>query len=279
MYRLELGTSVKLVFKGQVNPDYYQELKEIKRLGFESVEVSMGSVGGYKFNMEKATEVAADALQAVLDEGLILNSVHMPFQRFIYISSCDEGVRAWASDEFRKLIEVCNPFKPRNYVFHSKVGRAEEGLVEARKPALFKTFREMIAATDSNVCIENMTSTSYPNTIDAMKEVLQEVENSKCCIDMNHFMYNKPEDAIIALGKWLRNIHVSDYDGTMEKHWMPKTGAIDWMKVIGALEQVGYQGAFTYEVLADPNKRPYSFAEIRENYDQLFEEYNKLRSH
>ena len=278
MYRLELGTSVKLVIKGQFNPDYYQELKEIKRLGFESVEVSMGSVGGYKFTMEKATEVAPAALQAVLDEGLILNSVHLPFQRFVYISSCDEGVRAWASDEYRKLIEACNPFKPRNFVFHSKVGREEEGLIEARKPALIKSYREIVAATDSNVCIENMTATSYPNTIDRMLEVLQQVENSKCCIDINQSQYDKPEDMIVALAPWLRNLHISDNDGKMEKHWMPKTGTIDWMKILGALEKIGYQGAFTYEVLADPNGRLYTFAEIRENYDQLFEEYNKYRS-
>lgn len=278
MYQLELGTSVKLFWKGALNPDYRQQLKEIKRLGFQSVEVSMGQVGGYKLTMEMATQVAPEALQAVLDEGLIVNSVHMPFHRFVYISSCDEGVRAWASDEYRKLMEACNPFKPRNFVFHSKVGRDEDGLVEARKPALVKTFREIVACTDSNVCIENMNATSYPNTIDRMLEVLQQVENGKCCIDINHSLYNKPEDMIVALAPWLRTIHVSDNDGTNEKHWMPKTGAIDWMKILGALEKIGYQGAFTYEVTADPDGRPYSFAEIRENYDQLFEEYNKYRS-
>ena len=278
MYQLDLGTSVKLFQSGALNPNYRQELKEIKRLGFKTVEVSMGQAGGYKVTLEKATELAADALQAVLDEGLILNSVHLPFARFVYISSCDEGVRAWAIDEFRKLIEACNPFKPRNLVFHSKVGRAEEGLVEARKTALIKSYREMVSCTDSNVCIENMTATAYPNTIDTMLEVLQQVENSKCCIDINHSLYNKPEDMIVALAPWLRNLHICDNDGVMEKHWLPKTGTNDWMKIIGALEKIGYQGAFTYEVVKDPNGRPYSFAEIRDNYDQLFEEYNKFRS-
>ena len=37
MYQLELGTSVKLFWKGALNPNYYQELKEIKRLGFKKV--------------------------------------------------------------------------------------------------------------------------------------------------------------------------------------------------------------------------------------------------
>lgn len=275
MYRLELGTSVKLVFKGQVNPDYYQELKEIKRLGFESVEVSMGSVGGYKFTMEKATEIAADALQAVLDEGLILNSIHLPFQRFIYISSYDEGVRAWAVDEFRKLIAICDKYHPAHYVFHSKTGRQEEGLWELRTPALIRSFRELVGATANNICMENMVG-AYPSTVDAMREILEQVEGGKCCIDTNHFLHDKTQDAILALGKWLTTIHVSDYDGVYEKHWLPKQGVNNWMKIIDALKTVGYNGAFTYEV--ESQKYGYSYADIRANYESLFEEYDKFSS-
>jgi len=40
--------------------------------------------------------------------------------------------------------------------------------------------------------------------------------------------------------------------------------------VLAALEKVGYQGVFNYEVL-----EKYSFAQIRENYEELLEEYNR----
>ena len=118
---------------------------------------------------------------------------------------------------------------------------------------------------------------AYPSTIADMIEVLEQVEGGKCCIDTNHFLQDKVQDAILALGKWLTTIHVSDYDGVYEKHWLPKQGVNNWMKIIGALETVGYNGAFTYEV--GSTKYGYSFADIRANYESLFEEYDKFSSH
>ncbi len=275
MYRLNLGISVRLFNKDGRNEKFSQELKAIKSEGFQSVEVSLGRVGGYKMNMEKCMLQVEDGLKEVLDEGLILNSIHMPFQRFIYISSYDEGVRAWAIDEFRKLISICDNYNPAHYVFHSKMGTKEEGLWDLRKPALIRSFQDMVASTINNVCMENMVG-SFPNTVAAMREILEQVPNGKCCIDTNHFLYDKTQDAILALGEWLTTIHVSDYDGVYEKHWLPKQGVNNWMKIIGALQTVGYNGAFTYEV--ESQKYGYSFADIRANYEKLFEEYDKFSS-
>lgn len=269
MYQLDLGTSVKLYTKEGLNPNFTQDIKEVKKENFQCVEVSLGAVGGYKLSMERCIQTVEDGLKTVLDAGLRINSIHMPFQRFIYISSCDEGVRTWAIDEFRNLIAVCDKYNPSNYVFHSKTGREEEGLWEVRKPALVRSFRDMVGMTKNNICMENMVG-SFPNTISAMLEVLEQVENGKCCIDMNHFLLDKPEDGILALKKCLTTIHVSDYDGVYEKHWMPLEGTNNWMKIIGALESIGYNGAFTYEV-----NTGYAFADIRRNYEKLFEEYNK----
>lgn len=275
MYRLDLGISIRLFEKDGWNKNFFRDLKEIKREGFQSVEVSLGKVGGYKVNMEQCILQVEDGLKAVQDEGLILNSIHMPFQRFIYISSYDEGVRAWAVDEFRRLIEVCDGYDPKHYVFHSKVGRKDEAFWELRKPSLVRSFREMVAMTKNNICVENMVG-SFPNTISDMLEVLEQVEGGKCCIDTNHFIQEKASDGILALGKWVKAIHVSDHDGSFEKHWMPKQGVDNWIEIIGALEKIGYDGAFTYELYQD--KYGYTYAEIRENYETLFAEYNKLTS-
>ena len=276
MYRLELGTSIRLFKQKGKNENFLRDLQEIKKEGFDSVEVSLGKVGGYEMNMEKCIFQVEDGLKAVCDVGLKLNSIHMPFQRFIYISSYDEGVRAWAMDEFRQLIERCDKYNPGNYVFHSKTGRKEEGLWELRKPALIRSFQEMVKMTPNNICMENMVG-SLPNTVASMIDILQQVDGGKCCIDTNHFMQDKTSDAILALRDWLTTIHVSDYDGVFEKHWLPKQGVNNWMKIIGALEQIGYNGVFTYE--AEVEKYGYSYAEIRANYEKLFEEYNDSRLH
>ncbi|MBO4323395.1 MAG: sugar phosphate isomerase/epimerase [Clostridia bacterium] len=275
MYRLKLGTSVRVFERDGVSETFRGDLKEIKREGFYSVEATLGKVGGYGMNMERATKEVGDCLKAVLDEGLVLNSIHLPFQRFIYISSYDEGVRKWAVDEFKKLIAECDKYGPKHYVFHSKTGLEEEGLWGLRIPALIKTFRELVASTKANICMENMVG-SYPKRISHMVEVLEQVDGGKCCIDTNHFLNDKVEDAVFALKKWLTTLHVSDYDGVYERHQMPKTGVNDWMKIIGALEEIGYDGVFTYELRK--KEFGYSYADIRKNYEELFEEYNKNSS-
>lgn len=276
MYQLELGTRIRLVENYGLNENFAQDLKELKRLGFDCIEVSLGQAGGYKMHMERCTEVVADGLKQIADAGLTLNSIHMPFQRFVYISSHDESVRAFAADACVKLIEECNAFKPKHYVFHSKVGPLEDPALELRKEALVKSFRQMVAATEANVCLENMAG-SFPSTTDQMMEILGQVEGGKCCIDLNHFLHEKPEDGIVKLAKWLKTIHVSDHDGVYERHWLPKQGANDWMKILAALEQVGYQNAFVYEV--GMGKFKACWADLRANYDELFEEYNKASLH
>ncbi len=272
MYKLDLGTSVGLFNQSGIREEFFTDIKEVKKQGFKSVELSLGKVGGYVMHMQKCMQEVEDGLKAVLDAGLTLNSVHLPFQRFIYISSCDEGVRSWAINEILQLIALCDKYKPKHYVFHSKTGREEEGLWNLRKPALVRSFKEMVAATKNNICMENMVA-SFPHTIDAMREILEQVEGGKCCIDTNHFLKDNPSDAILSLKKWVTTIHVSDYDGIYEKHWMPKEGINNWMKIIGALEKIGYSGPFMYEVARE--KCGYSFADIRANYEELFEEYNK----
>ena len=275
MYQLDLGTSVHLFNPDGPNKDYRKQLKEIKNEGFKSIEVSIGKAGGYKVSLERCIEEVGDGLQAALDEGLVVNSIHMPFARFNYISSYDDEVRLFVLDEFCKIIEICDKYNPKHYVFHSRTKDKTEPYWDMRKAALKDSFSKMIATTKTNVCMENMVS-SFPNNVVDMVAILEEVEGAKCCIDMNHFLRDKVEDAIPALGKWLRAVHVSDYDGIYEKHWFPKQGVNDWMKIIGALEKVGYQGAFTYEVYRE--KYGYTYADIRKNYEELFEEYNKLTS-
>lgn len=273
MYQLDLGTSVHLFHPDGPNKDFQKELKEIKKEGFKSVEVSIGKAGGYKVSLERCIQEVGDGLQAVLDEGLIVNSIHMPFARFNYISSHDDEVRLFVLDAFCQILEICDKYNPKHYVIHSRTRDKNAPYWDMRKAALIDSFSKMVAKTKNNICMENMVG-SCPNNVADMVDILGEIEGVKCCIDMNHFLQDKPEDAIPALGKWLRAIHVSDYDGVYEKHWMPKEGTNDWMKIIAALEKVGYQGAFTYEVYR--SKYGYTYADIRRNYEELFEEYNKI---
>ena len=85
------------------------------------------------------------------------------------------------------------------------------------------------------------------------------------CFDTNHLLQEDPADAILILGKYIKALHVSDYDGLDERHWIPMSNEeciIDWARLIYNLKQVGYKGTFGYEATRDPS-------EIMENYQLL----------
>ena len=75
----------------------------------------------------------------------------------------------------------------------------------------------------------------------------------------------------LALCDYLVGLHVSDRDETNERHWLPGEGIVDFMSVIAALEKIGYDGYFTYEVC---NMKTYDDPiAVRNNYEELFRKY------
>ena len=273
MYNLKLGTSVSLFSQTDYKKEFFQEIKDVKKLGFYSVDLSLDNVGGYKHSMEKCSLALVDALKSILDSGLKLNGVHLPFGPFNNITSYDDGVRAFAVSEFIDIIGVCDAYSPDFYIFHSMAGSTIEGVREKRKPIVKKTFSELVSATKATVCMENMTNLGVPNTSSETIEIVDGVKGGKICFDTNHCLQEKPQDAILALGQRIATLHVSDYDFIKERHLMPLQVKIDWMQVIGALKQVNYNGVFNYEV--STSGYGYTYGQIKENYLQLFDEFNK----
>ena len=89
------------------------------------------------------------------------------------------------------------------------------------------------------------------------------------CLDVNHLMgqYRELPAVIDKLGTRLITLHISDYDGVDERHWMPGTGVIGWPGVIAALRDIGYHGPFNYEIRRDDKiEFPARIADIEANY-------------
>ena len=43
-------------------------------------------------------------------------------------------------------------------------------------------------------------------------------------------------------------VHISDYDFINERQWLPGEGKVDWIKLLTALNEVGYNGVWLYEI-------------------------------
>ena len=70
------------------------------------------------------------------------------------------------------------------------------------------------------------------------------------CLDVGHatLAYQDPVDMIYKLGKkYLHVTHIHDNDYINDDHFMPGIGKIDWYAIGQALNDIGYEGVFSYE--------------------------------
>ena len=104
---------------------------------------------------------------------------------------------------------------------------------------------------------------------------LKEVKGIDVCLDSNHFLKERPETAVLALGKSIKTTHISDYDFVDERHWLPGEGKVVWTALYNALREVGYNGVWMYELgLSCPKTilrdRDLTFADFYENAMSVF---------
>ena len=70
-------------------------------------------------------------------------------------------------------------------------------------------------------------------------------------IDTGHAwtMKKDPADEIRHAGPRLWGTHLQDvdYDDPQDNHWVPTHGGLDWHSIRGALRDIGYRGAWTFE--------------------------------
>ena len=73
------------------------------------------------------------------------------------------------------------------------------------------------------------------------------------CVDVNHVLGGTdPAELIERYSARIRGFHLSDNDGTGEKHWPPFQGCIQWVEVMQAIARIGYRGPLNFEYgLAD----------------------------
>lgn len=71
-----------------------------------------------------------------------------------------------------------------------------------------------------------------------------------------------------AAGNKITTVHIADFDGVEQKHWMPGRGVIDWAKVIDELLKAGYKGPCMYEVVRREGET-HTFRDLKANYEML----------
>ncbi len=286
MYKLNLGLSIHCFktewledgkYRIATMFDYIDEMtKGMKENGFSSMELSAGGQWNLPEEQESFPAVKKYA-EIIKKNGINLNSVHLPFAlSFWEFGILDEEKRKLTVERAKWAISMFEKDFPKYFVIHpGKKGPSDKEERKAMLEQLAKSMKELCDATDAVICIENMSTDLLLNQTSEMLWLLERVPKLMMVMDINHPFIETPEEFIEKVGDRIKCLHVSDRDEIKERHNMPGNGVLNWNKIIGALEKIGYQGEFTYEV--GIHKHNFPLSEVRANYEKLFSDYNNSK--
>ena len=126
------------------------------------------------------------------------------------------------------------------------------------------------------IAVEDLPRSCLGNTAEDMLQLLSANDKLRCCFDSNHLLADSNRNFIEKIADKIVTLHISDYDFTDEKHWLPGEGLVDWQEVYSLLQKVGYNGVWMYEINLTPpdtlsRSRDLTFDDFVRNAREIFE--------
>ena len=243
-------------------------LDAMAEAGILQAELSSGKIGPYFEELEfprRGRELVAMARE----HGVEITSLHLPFLPFVRLDPASPfaAVRKNVVEKQTELLRACGEAGIKLAVIHPSA----EPYPEPARPRLLEASIDTLgklceAARENGVTLlaENLPRTCLGRTSDEMLRFLRAIPELRAVFDTNHSLKEDNVHFIRALGDKILSLHVSDYDFVDERHLLPLEGKNDWEAILSALEEVGYEGRFLYEL-----RSGYSYARIAENYRRL----------
>lgn len=236
------------------NRDLMAGLKIIKEAGFEAVELN------YTEEMEK-NDYVKNVRETVLSSGLEIASL-LTGQFWQYPLTSDNPEKRKKGEELLiKSIEVCELLgTDALLVVPGVVGRLGSADERVRYDIAYKRAQESIEkviplAEKKNVyiCVENVWNKFLLSPLE-MKQFVEELKSGYVAVYFdvgNILVLGYPEDWIRILGKRIKRIHLKDFKvsvGNIGGFCDLLEGDVDWIEVMKALKEVGYDSYLTAEI-------------------------------
>jgi sugar phosphate isomerase/epimerase len=269
--------------KGRTNPaDWKIATSWGLRSEFSPAAMKASGLSGVELVLEyrNLEEIPSDekrqsyekAVQEINDQQLELWSIHLPFTRELDISVTDPVHRRAVIEAQAELLRMAAPWGARHAVIHPSYEPIPEEEREARIAACREALRELstiAASVGIKLAAECLPRTCLANNSEELLRILEDAPECGICCDVNHLYQETPESFIRKKGNRLTTVHMSDFDGIDEKHWMPGKGVIQWQEVLDALASIGYDGPFLFEVFpADPESLAACYNELLDGYNR-----------
>jgi sugar phosphate isomerase/epimerase len=185
------------------------------------------------------------------NQNMHIQSVHLPFGWQWDVGQSDKDARSRAIRGVEDLIAKSALWHPVTVIIHPSY----EPIPDEERKEWLKRCQQSLAHLSQfasgygiTLAIECLPRTCLGNTSDEVLFLLEGSPSLGVCCDVNHLLQETPQAFIQRVGNRIKATHISDYDGLDEKHWPPGQGVIDWVEVVRALAENGFQGPLMFEV-------------------------------
>lgn len=211
--------------------------------------------------------------------GVELYSFHLPFWPFAEIDISNPDIAEASVEYLKGFVDKGTSVGIDKYIIHP----SGEPIEENDRPLRMATAKKSLAilaeyaeGKGAVICVENLPRTCLGRDSRDILELLNCDSRLVACFDTNHLLEEDPIEFINKIGNKIVTLHVSDYDFKNERHWLPGEGLLDWQSIISALEGVGYDGVWLYEINLNcpwTIKRPrdLTYEDFYRNAMELFE--------
>jgi len=256
------------------------EFDKFRSDGISCIEIGSG-VFTKKTQEEKEAWVE-DIRQKTVKSGIKVWSIHLPFSRIYDISSVNDTHRINMIKECSDLFALCEPLNPQKFVIHGSSEPISDSVRSQRITNCIESLKiltEEVKKYDAGIAIECLPRTCLGNTADELVMIVNSVGNGlEICFDSNHLLKEKPEEFVAMAGNLITTVHISDYDGLDERHWLPGMGIINWTGVIAELVKSGYKGPFMFEASRRRPDAEGATDKTKLTTEELVNSFNQLKT-
>ena len=246
--------------------------EEIAESGLEVLELDMSAEDYPSADFYKTAEVAKR-------HGLEIASIHLPIApQHIYDVTHKYATVGAMPYQIELIKRGCEILGVKHIVIHSggeplKEEEREERVIRAGEK--LPLLADVAAQYGADICIEVLPRTCLGRDSDEILAMLAYDDRLRVCLDTNHIFRESEVDFIRKIGKKIATTHISDRDEINERHWLPGEGIVDWVGVMDALDEVGYEGDWIYECGLSPKptiirERQLTFADLANNAREVF---------
>ena len=225
-------------------------LQNLKKHGFDYCEISFE----HAYELMKRgdiKEAGKEFAKFASELGVDISQGHLSYEAKLCTS---EGM-----EFLKKQIDLFLAMGVKYSVLHcdSLSWREDEALsneqkIEENCKALAEIL-DYVKGTDMVICLENLISTEFINSIDGILYFIEKFdsENLGICLDTGHLNLRDRDQVsfIRKAGKHLKALHLADNEGKRDQHLMPYgCGNVDFSSVIRETKKLGYEGMYNLEI-------------------------------